>query len=95
MITRWGSSFLKKHWCHLPNPERQKKGLVWRKGERNLLDTNPWDCSGMNTGVVCYFLLQGILLTQGSNLHVLHCTGEFFTAELPGKPTVEVWGSNR
>ena len=36
----------------------------------------PWDFSGKSTGVGCNFLLQGILLTQGSNLHVLcllHC----------------------
>ena len=26
----------------------------------------------MNTGVVCHFLLQGIFLTQGSNLSLLH-----------------------
>ena len=26
-----------------------------------------------NTGVGCHFLLQGILLTQGSNLGLLHC----------------------
>ena len=32
----------------------------------------PWDFSGKNTGVGCHFLLQGILLTQGSNLHLLH-----------------------
>ena len=25
----------------------------------------PWDCSGKNMGVDCYFLLQGIFLTQG------------------------------
>ena len=25
------------------------------------------------TGVGCYFFLQGIFLTQGSNLHLLHC----------------------
>ena len=34
------------------------------------------DFSGKNTGVCCYFLLQGICLTQGSNLcllHFLHC----------------------
>ena len=24
-----------------------------------------WDSPGMNTGVCCYFLLQGIFLTQG------------------------------
>ena len=28
----------------------------------------PWDFSGENTGVGCCFLLQGIFLTQGSNL---------------------------
>ena len=33
----------------------------------------PWDSSGKNTGMGCHFLLQGILLTQGSNLHLLHC----------------------
>ena len=29
--------------------------------------------SGKNTGVGCHFLLQGILLIQGSNLCLLHC----------------------
>ena len=45
---------------------------------------DPKDCSpcqsprsigffqGKNTGVSCHFLLQGIFLTQGSNLHLLH-----------------------
>ena len=28
--------------------------------------------SSKNTGVGCYFLLQGIFLTQGSNPHLLH-----------------------
>ena len=32
----------------------------------------PWDFSGRNTGVGCYAFLQGIFLTQGSNLHLLH-----------------------
>ena len=27
----------------------------------------PWDSPGKNTGVDCYFLLQGIFLTQGSS----------------------------
>ena len=31
----------------------------------------PWDFSGKNTGVGCHSLLQGIFLTQGSNLHLL------------------------
>ena len=31
----------------------------------------PWDSPGKNTGVGCRFLLQGIFLTQGSNLRLL------------------------
>ena len=30
------------------------------------------DFPGKNIGVGCHFLLQGILPTQGSNLHLLH-----------------------
>ena len=40
---------------------------------------------GKNTGVGCYFLLQGVFLTQGSNLCLLRLpalAGGFFTAEL-------------
>ena len=33
----------------------------------------PWDSPGKNSGVGCHALLQGILLTQGSNPGVLHC----------------------
>ena len=32
----------------------------------------PWDSPGKNTGVGCHFLLQGIFLTQRSNLGLLH-----------------------
>ena len=32
----------------------------------------PWDSAGKNTGVGFHFFLQGIFLTQGSNLHLLH-----------------------
>ena len=32
----------------------------------------PWDSPSKNTGVGCHFLLQGIFLTQGSNLHLQH-----------------------
>ena len=31
-----------------------------------------WNSPGKNTGVGCHFLLQGIFLTQGSNLNLLH-----------------------
>ena len=33
----------------------------------------PWDSPGKNTGLVCYFLFQGIFPTQGLNLGLLHC----------------------
>ena len=33
----------------------------------------PWDSPGKNTGVGCHALLQGIFLTQGLNLGLLHC----------------------
>ena len=33
----------------------------------------PWNSPGKNTGVGCDFLLQGIFLTQESNLGLLHC----------------------
>ena len=34
----------------------------------------PWDFSSKNTGVGCHFLLQGLFLTRGSNLHLLDCS---------------------
>ena len=42
----------------------------------------PWDFPSKNTGVGCYFLLQGMFQTQGSNPHVSCIEGRFFTAEL-------------
>ena len=41
----------------------------------------PWDFPGKNTGVGCHYLLQGIFLIQGSNLHLLcllHCRQNFY-----------------
>ena len=31
-----------------------------------------WDSPGVNTGVGCNFLFQGIFLTRGLNVHLLH-----------------------
>ena len=49
----------------------------------------PWDSPGKNTGVDCHVLLQGIFLTQGLNLHLLHLlqwqAGSWPLAP-PGKP---------
>ena len=33
----------------------------------------PWNSLGENSGLDCHFLLQGIILTQGLNLGLLHC----------------------
>ena len=44
-----------------------------------------WASPGKNTGVGCHDLLQGIFLTQGSNLHLLMSpalAGEFFTTSI-------------
>ena len=46
----------------------------------------PWDFPGKNTGVGCHGLLQGIFLTQGSNLHlllILYCQVSSFTTNVP------------
>ena len=43
----------------------------------------PSDSPGKNTGMGCQGFLQGIFLTQGSNLCLLHCR---HNAEPPGKP---------
>ena len=41
----------------------------------------PWNFPGKNTGVSCHFLLQGIILTQGTNLSLL--LGHLDTDSLP------------
>ena len=43
--------------------------------------------SRQDTGVGCYFLLQGIFLTQGSNPRLLPLQADSFTTEPPGKPS--------
>ena len=49
----------------------------------------PWDFSGKNTGVGCYFLLQGVFPTQGSHLHLLcllHCRQVLYMLSPWGSP---------
>ena len=41
---------------------------LWSVAHRLLC---PWDSPGENTGVGCQALLQGIFMTQGTNLHLL------------------------
>ena len=54
----------------------------------------PWESSGKNTGVGCHFLLHGIFLNHGSNLHLLHCRqAESLPTEALGKPSrLVIWG---
>ena len=46
----------------------------------------PWDSPGKNSGVGCHFLLQGIFLTQGSNLGLLHCRQIVYQLSHQGSP---------
>ena len=46
----------------------------------------PWDFPGKNPGVGCHALLQGIFLTQGLNLWLLHLQASCLTLVPPGKP---------
>ena len=48
----------------------------------------PWDSPGKNTGVSCHFLLQGNLLTQGSNAGPLCWQVGSLPSEPPGKPSI-------
>ena len=46
----------------------------------------PWDFPGKDTGVVCHLLFQGIFLTQGSNLGLLHCRQILYRLSSQGSP---------
>ena len=51
---------------------------------------SPWNSPGKNIGVVCHFLLQGIFLTQGSNLRLISpaLAGGLFTTSAAWKITM-------
>ena len=61
--------------------EKNNLFLLWKSGSESVgcsavsngLYLSPWNSPGQNTGVGSHFLLQGILLTQGSNLGFKHC----------------------
>ena len=57
-------------WCCLVT--KSCPTLLWPHGLQPTRLPCPWDFSGKNTGVGCPILLQGIFLTHGSNLHLLH-----------------------
>ena len=47
----------------------------------------PWDFSGKNTEVGCHFILQGIFLTQGSDLRLLNWQVNSLPLSLLGSPS--------
>ena len=51
----------------------------------------PRDSPGKNTGVGCHFLLQGIFLTQGSNLGLLYCSQILYHLSNLGGPTKSLY----
>ena len=53
---------------------------LWPSGQQPTRLLCPWDSPGLNTGMGCNALLQGIFLTQESNPHLLSpaLTGGFF-----------------
>ena len=51
----------------------------------------PWDFPGKNVGVGCYSLLQGIFLTQGFNLGLLHCRQILYHLTHQGSPFLGLW----
>ena len=56
---------------HLRRENVQLFVTLWTVPTRVLC---PWNFPGMNTGLGCHFLLQGIFLTQRLNLGLLHCS---------------------
>ena len=47
----------------------------------------PWNSPGKNTGVGSHSLLQGLFLTQGSTLDLLHCRQILFHLSHQGSPS--------
>ena len=55
---------------------------LWLHGLKPTRLLCPWGSPGKDTGVGCHFLLQGIFLTQGSNLRLL-CLLHWQVGSLP------------
>ena len=52
---------------------------------------SPWNSPGQNTEVGSLSLLQGIFSTQGSNLHLPHCTWNLYQLSHKGSPRIQEW----
>ena len=49
----------------------------------------PWDFPGKNTGAGCHFLIQGIFLTQGLKLNLVHWKADSLSLRDLGSPRKE------
>ena len=54
----------------------------------------PWGFPGRNTGMGCHFLLQGIFLSQGLNLSLLHWQADSLPLSHQGSPVCALGNSN-
>ena len=57
---------------------------LWLHGLQPTRLFQPCNFPGKNTSVGCHFLLQGIFLTQGLNLGLLHCSHIFYSLSHQG-----------
>ena len=67
---------------------KQPKCPLMEEWIKNMPHICPWDCPGKKNGAGYHFLLQGIFLTQGSNLSPL--ASGFFTPEPPREPRKDI-----
>ena len=67
---------------------------VWSHRLQPAMLLCPWDFPGQNTEVGNHSFLQGIFLTQGSNLGFLHYRWVLYQSEPPGKPNYANYDRN-
>ena len=71
-LSPWKGLILRLFWSYAPSCSVVSDSL-WPHGLQPARLLCPWSSPGKNTAVGCFFLLQGIFLTQRSNPHLLHC----------------------
>ena len=77
------------HWvCGLVLSRSVMSDSLWSHGLEPTRLLYPWDFPGKRTGVGCHCLLQGIFLTQGSNLCLLHWHAGSFPLSHLGSPSM-------
>ena len=95
-----------EHWSGLPFPSPMHESEKWKWSRSVLSDSSrphelqptrllcPWDFLGKSTGVGCHFILQGIFLTRGSNLGLLHCRQILYHLSHKGSSGLSRWIPN-